>query len=175
MRFATRVSLVIGVAVLAAAFWGVEPCQAQPPMGAHPGGGGWQAGMPGMDYHGLRGYRWGWGSNYHGGWASLYRTGRIPIPPYFALHPPVYYSQPVPRTYGYSPHAYPGWVPTPEIVEPQPQTIVNPFLDAPANESQLEPPANQSSVENPPKVTYNPFVKSPAVQGEEKLARVVSR
>src|SRR5437870_3480881 len=35
--------------------------------------------------------------------------------PYFALHPPVYYSEPVARTYGYSPFAYPFGSPTPEI------------------------------------------------------------
>jgi hypothetical protein len=33
--------------------------------------------------------------------------------PYFALHPPVYYSYRVARTYGYSPFAYPPGVMTP--------------------------------------------------------------
>ena len=50
--------------------------------------------------------------------ATLYSLGRVPVPPYFSLHPPVYYSYPVPRTYGYSPYAYPGTVMTPEIVSP---------------------------------------------------------
>lgn len=45
---------------------------------------------------------------------SPYALGRVPVPPYFALHPPVYYSAPVARTYGYSPHAYPGSVRTPD-------------------------------------------------------------
>lgn len=47
--------------------------------------------------------------------ASPYSLGQIPTPPYYALHPPVYYSLPVPRTYGYSPYAYPGSVRTPEV------------------------------------------------------------
>ena len=37
---------------------------------------------------------------------NLYGLGRIPIPPYFALHPPVYYSHPVARAYGLSPFAH---------------------------------------------------------------------
>src|SRR3954470_23644902 len=64
------------------------------------------------------------------GWdiAELYRELYNNLP-YFALHPPVYYSQPVPRTYGYSPFAYPPGVMTPEIAcAPQPVTINNPYV-----------------------------------------------
>ena len=54
--------------------------------------------------------------------------------PHFALHPPVYYSYPVPRTYGYSPFAYPPGTPTPELEfeeaeEVQPTVIRNPYFD----------------------------------------------
>src|SRR5436190_2059368 len=66
------------------------------------------------------------------GWdiAELYRELYNNLP-YFALHPPVYYSQPVPRTYGYSPFAYPPGVMTPELDgEPQPVTINNPYVPA---------------------------------------------
>lgn len=60
---------------------------------------------------------------------SPYALGRIPVPPYFALHPPVYYSQPVARTYGYSPFAYPGSVRTPEVVSaPTAKVITNPHV-----------------------------------------------
>lgn len=53
--------------------------------------------------------------------------------PYFSLYPPVYYSYPVPRPYGYSPFAYPGWTPTPHVEAVEPQTIVNPYIyNAPA-------------------------------------------
>lgn len=58
---------------------------------------------------------------------SAYRSGRVPTPPYFALHPPVYYSQPMHRTYGYSPFAYPGTVKTPEA-PPKAAMISNPHV-----------------------------------------------
>ncbi len=46
---------------------------------------------------------------------TMYGLGLVPTPPYFALHPPVYYSCPVPRSYGYSPFAYPPCVQTPQV------------------------------------------------------------
>jgi hypothetical protein len=65
---------------------------------------------------------------------SIYTQDRIP---YFAQHPPVYYSYVVPRPYGYSPYAYPGTVMTPERApQAKPATIINPFVrrkaDSPA-------------------------------------------
>ena len=61
--------------------------------------------------------------------SRLYNTGHVPVPPYFALQPPVYYSQPVARPYGYSPYAYPRWIETPQpkpVVKPA--MISNPFV-----------------------------------------------
>ncbi len=72
-------------------------------------------GAQGFAYPGWLGY-----------YGSPYSLGQIPVPPYFALHPPVYYSQPVARSYGYSPYAYPGTVPTPEVV--MPEMIINPHV-----------------------------------------------
>jgi hypothetical protein len=85
--------------------------------------------------------------------------------PYFALHPPVYYSYPVPRTYGYSPFAYPPGVMTPDIVEnTQPVTIVNPYVPGtkPAsNDANADRSASTAS--NPePLVVINPYVSSAA-------------
>ena len=48
--------------------------------------------------------------------------------PYFSLHPPVYYSAPVARTYGYSPFAYPPGVMTPEVESCPPTVIENPHV-----------------------------------------------
>ncbi len=71
---------------------------------------------------------------------DLYLRNRIPIPPYFALHPPVYYSAPVARSYGYSPFAYSGDVPTPEIIPMElSKVITNPYVQQATVESQ--PPA----------------------------------
>ncbi len=94
-----------------------------------------------------------------------YATGRIPTPPYFALHPPVYYSAPVPRTYGYSPFAYPGSVPTPEIVEPTgPATIVNPYAKPSKSDSSTEESSDRVANHlHKDKVAdiRNPYVGSP--------------
>lgn len=101
---------LLGLAVLAFAFLlvaDVEPAQAQ--------------------YLGGTSNSFGLGLGYLG---SPYASGRVPTPPYFALHPPVYYSQPVARTYGYSPFAYPGTVKTPEAPVAA-KVINNPHVTTP--------------------------------------------
>ncbi len=71
---------------------------------------------------------------------DLYRTGQIPVPPYFALNPPVYYSYPVPRTYGHSPWPYPGDVRTPDpLAAVQPAEIVNPYFNSSTEQPAPEP------------------------------------
>ncbi len=58
---------------------------------------------------------------------SLYGLGRLPVPPYYAIHPPVYYSLPQPRSYGHSPFAYSGdyHPPTPAAR----RIVANPFVE----------------------------------------------
>jgi hypothetical protein len=94
--------------------------------------------------------------------ASPYSLGQIPTPPYFAIHPPVYYSNPVPRTYGYSPYAYPGWIRTPEVAEPE--MIENPHVSQPAKE---ESTSNVKVVRY--QLIHNPYVR------DELLLQQVSR
>jgi hypothetical protein len=90
--------------------------------------------------------------------------------PYYAAFPPVYYSYPVPRTYGYSPFAYPPGVRTPEIEFVEPLAINNPFFkgeekpataknapEAPADRTTSAPPAPR------PLTIINPFVTDRAV------------
>jgi hypothetical protein len=91
--------------------------------------------------------------------------------PYYAAFPPVYYSYPVPRTYGYSPFAYPPGVMTPEVEVAQPLTINNPYYSgeataaepvktdnaAPADRTTAAPPASG------PLVIINPYVQAPAL------------
>ncbi len=108
------------------------------------------------------GFGFGIGGGYDYGWdiAELYRELYHNLP-YFALHPPVYYSYPVPRTYGYSPFAYPPGVMTPDIVpESQPVTINNPYVPGTkpsANETKTDRSASTAS--NPePLVVINPYV-----------------
>ena len=60
-------------------------------------------------------------------WPSYYSREHIP---YFAQHPPVYYSYPVGRTYGRSPYAWPPIVrtaPQRPVAEPSPLIIPNPY------------------------------------------------
>jgi hypothetical protein len=85
---------------------------------------------------------------------NVYSFGRLP---HYAQFPPVYYSHPVARPYGYSPYAYPGWVqtPNPSPIHTAPVIIQNPyasfspqivqnettFVDGPKPSPMLAPPA----------------------------------
>ncbi len=88
---------------------------------------------------------------YGGWWPGLYLQEDLP---YFALFPPVYYSHPIPRPYGFSPFAYPPGTVTPEVVRVQPLMVANPFVP------QL------AAIERPTKTTgplriRNPYVAQP--------------
>jgi hypothetical protein len=78
--------------------------------------------------------------------------------PYYAAFPPVYYSHPVPRTYGYSPFAYPPGVMTPDVATCQPQEIINPYIEGAPEE--VAPAAEPASVD---KTTSNPKLSQPLV------------
>ena len=70
---------------------------------------------------GFGGYGWGLG--------VLYNSLDFRVP-YFAAHPPVYYSYPVPRTYGHSPFAYPPHFRTPDVLGMiEPVVIDNPHIE----------------------------------------------
>lgn len=92
---------------------------------------------------------------------SPYALGRIDVPPYFALHPPVYYSQPVARTYGHSPFAYPGSHVTPEAPAPAPKAamISNPHVSPVKGEKKPKLDLNLTQLE-----VINPFVKRMATK-----------
>lgn len=90
----------------------------------------------------------------------FYRVRSIPTPPYFALHPPVYYGpRLIYRPYGNSPFAYPSWyerqfdnAPSPYRPPSEPLLIVNPFVRqdaAPAEEQSTAAPAERRTVLNP--------------------------
>jgi hypothetical protein len=94
-------------------------------------------------------YGWyGWGGHGHYGYEL----------PYYTLHPPVYYSYPVPRSYGYSPYAYPPGTLTPEVqVEfVDPKVMINPFV--PGNEAAPAPEQTTGG----PRMIYNPYVDTPS-------------
>lgn len=111
----------------------------------------WPCGVGGSQYPGYGLYN----SSLFGG--SPYSLGQIPTPPYFALHPPVYYSAPFPRTYGYSPFAYPGTKETPEMAPvAAAKMIENPHVKP----AKLTPSDDQTAVTW--EVIRNPFADGQA-------------
>ena len=66
--------------------------------------------------------------------------------PYYAAFPPVYYSYPVARSYGYSPFAYPPGVMTPEVEVAEPLAISNPYYKGDANGAAEAGPAEAGTV-----------------------------
>ena len=80
----------------------------------------------------------------------LYNTSHVPVPPYFALQPPVYYSQPVARPYGYGPYAYPRWIETPEPKTPlKPAMVTNPFVTPKVKRAKPDQGATAQMIINP--------------------------
>ncbi len=127
----TPLALVVGL-VVGSAMLAPSEARAQGPGGYGYGYGAW----PGVAMGGVTGFGVG---------GSLYGLGQIPVPPYFSLHPPVYYSQPVARTYGYSPFPYSGNRLTPEVVM-QPEEVLNPHVTPKVEAPQSETSADEPSV-----------------------------
>ncbi len=88
-------------------------------------------------------------------------------PPYFALHPPVYYSHQVPRTYGYSPFPYPPYVLTPGS-EMKPTVIQNVYSGGSNAESDEQQGPQPLRIDNP-------YVEQPDRSGVTKAQRPVGR
>lgn len=119
------------------------------------------------------GYGFGYGGYGWGAWdiGRLYGVLAQNVP-YYAAFPPVYYSVPVPRTYGYSPFAYPPGVMTPEVVISEPLSINNQYYSGATEAKTAE--AAEAAVDQTtaapapvgPQVIINPYV-APA---GEKLA-----
>ncbi len=83
---------------------------------------------------------------------------RFAAPPYFAQHPPVYYSGIVRRPYGISPYAAPPGIRPVEmsvpVEAPQPLSVKNPFVDqahrvsTPKSEPAIKKKAKQIKIQN---------------------------
>lgn len=124
-------------------------------------------------------YGGGYGGSYGWGVGQLYETLDRPVDrrvPYFAAHPPVYYSYPVARPYGYSPFAYMPHVQTPEIIEAslEPQEIMNPYVPSDEQDGsaskQCEPEADtttQLQQYPQPLLIINPYFIQVAEQQEQ--------
>jgi hypothetical protein len=138
--FKARQALLFGIITLLAP-WGT-PVHAQDPSG--------------LGY----GYLFGYGATNTPGIRSF-----VPAPPYFALHPPVYYGQRYTRPYGDSPFAsWPQLQPA-SGYRPQPaashaQLITNPYspcLNMPCGN---EAPVVKASLPVQPLVIDNPYFRA---------------
>lgn len=89
-----------------------------------------------------------WGGGLAWNW-PFYVQERVP---YFAAHPPVYYSTPIARSYGHSPFPYPStlW----QVPQRRELRVANTFVaPVPQLLSVVEVPVSK------PEVVNNPFVK----------------
>lgn len=95
------------------------------------------------------------GSGYLAPWWAAPRVYTQEYIPYFAQHPPVYYSRPIARPYGYVPYAYWPGRPAPQVVVTQPVVVRNHYLagDAVDRLAEEAAPAGRRIV--------NPFAREP--------------
>jgi hypothetical protein len=107
-------------------------------------------------------------AGYGGGWGA-WDVGRLygvlsQNVPHFAAFPPVYYSYPVPRTYGYSPFAYPPGVMTPEIEIAEPLAVTNPYFRESGETAPAAAKVDQTAATATPqpRLIVNPYVEHPA-------------
>ncbi len=98
-------------------------------------------------------------------WSGNYCSESVP---YFALHPPVYYSYRIARTYGYSPFAYPPGVLTPGSEPPRGPMVRNLYAT-------MEGEMPESPQSQPPLRIDNPFVDQPDRPGVAKGQKPAGR
>lgn len=75
-------------------------------------------------------------------------------PPFYAMYPPVYYSRPLSRTYGFSPFAYPPGYSTPQNYFTSPQGLQTSAL----YDTNAPPQMATTVAQATPLVIENPFV-----------------
>ena len=100
------------------------------------------------DFQGRSGLPW-FAYGYSG---SLYGLGRLPVPPYYAIHPPVYYSLPQARSYGHSPFAHCGDYPQRKVER---RILRNPHVEPMTLPKPVEPPAESTALTV--RVIANPY------------------
>jgi len=122
------------------------------------------------------GYQFGAGLNQFGGggfgWGAYVPREQ---PPYFASHPPVYYSHVVKRPYGVSPYAAPAGIAPIEmsIAAPEPAIVHNPYfgqhVEAPVVEALVQP--EQTFTKAMPKKKANAKANKAAPKKQEQKAK----
>jgi hypothetical protein len=183
----TRVSLIaVAIAATWLTFTAESQAQGRPGGGRAGIGGGLGRGVP-LAGAGRRGIGRGAGRGFAGSNTLLYgNTGHefartIPrvfgesILPYFSLYPPVYYSQPVPRPYGFSPFALPPGMQPAEgyIAAAEPEVTINPFYKPASPDVNEAEPKKQQTVALPQFIENPYFVKQLTPEQSKKLAGTI--
>lgn len=117
--------------------------------------------------HGGWPYSWsytGWGPGWFSRWSDVERL------PHYALFPPVYYSHPEPRTYGYSPFAsFPELKTVVEVQPAEPLLVRNSHVRS-ASGTEI----GGEAFPDGPLVVRNPFVDRTEKTGLDKCARIAT-
>ncbi|HTN74439.1 MAG TPA: hypothetical protein VL096_04300 [Pirellulaceae bacterium] len=116
-------------------------------------------------YGGGIGNCWFGNLNAYGASGNLYGSGYLFTPPYFAVHPPVYYSHQYYRPYGWTPFAQPGYSSPLATARNVRSVVLNPYVPAPAKAE--EKPADNTARSE---MIMNPYFVQGQKTGEGRLA-----
>jgi hypothetical protein len=160
------VTLCCAFAVWATA--GLSVQAAPPAFGGHGG----LNGFNGFNGRGGFGAGVGWGG-FGGGLFGFELNGNEDRIPFYALHPPVYYSYPIARPYGDSPFASPPGYYGPGAEDGGPQTIINPYA-APGNAAPSSPAPGNATPVPPAPSKQSPTNAKPTAGRTASLAEEAS-
>lgn len=131
------------------------------------------------EWGGFGGYQGWWNQPAFGVAGSLYGSGYVPVPPYFSIHPPVYYSSRIIyRPMGDSPFAYlprrpqavaQAYLETDGSEVAEPEMIENPYV---LSSTDLTSEKSASAARSQPKMIINPFVEPRWDNSDDQLVRV---
>jgi hypothetical protein len=101
--------------------------------------------------------------NAYGASGTLYGSGYLFVPPYYAIHPPVYYSHQYYRPYGWTPFAQPSYI-SPAVLRPEPRLVVNPHVKV---KEVSKPQANDNTAKA--EMIMNPYFVKSSTTGQGRL------
>lgn len=101
--------------------------------------------------------------NAYGASGTLYGSGYLYVPPYFSVHPPVYYSHQYYRPYGWTPYAQPSFI-SPVVLRPEPRMVVNPHVEV----KEVKKPKTENTAQA--ETILNPYFVKASKTGQGHLA-----
>lgn len=104
--------------------------------------------------------------NAYGASGTLYGSGYLFVPPYFAVHPPVYYSHQYYRPYGWTPYAQPSFI-SPVVLKAEPRMIVNPHVAVKEPKEVKQPKSDNTAKAE---MIVNPYFVKAGKTGQGHLA-----